>query len=57
MGMHWIINPLKQNKYIHIEKIALNKPTFEVLLWEINFKQQRVVMEIHIGNLIFVEDC
>lgn len=55
--LHWIIIPLQQKKYIHTEKISLNKSTFEVLPWEINFKQQCVVMEIHISNLIFVENC
>lgn len=55
--LHWVIIPLQQKKYIHTEKIALNKPTFEILPWEANFMQQGVVMEIHIVNLIFIEDC
>ena len=55
--LHWVIIPLQQKKYIHTEKISLNKPTFEILPWEANFKQQCVVMEIHIVNLIFIEDC
>lgn len=44
----WYLFLYEHKEYIHTEKIPLNKSTFEILHWEINFRQWCVVMEIHI---------